>query len=117
MWITQLTSSQAFIYNPSTNRATGAPFDTLYFPDPVADGLVATTTLDEVAGTWLSSVEFPLALFNVDGATAAGTQWRMNFFRITTSAATWPTRISGAWSTEGTNDLEDTPYFGHVTFV
>ncbi|KAJ4386051.1 hypothetical protein N0V93_008943 [Gnomoniopsis smithogilvyi] len=108
---------QGFIYNPSTNRTDGAPFDTFLFPTPIADGLLANTTLDEAAETWVSSVEIPLTLFNVDGATAAGTQWRMNFFRITTSPETFPTRVSGAWSPTPDNNLHNTPYFGYVQFI
>ncbi|CAN8102648.1 unnamed protein product [Discula destructiva] len=108
---------QGFIYNPSTNRSQDAAFDTFLIPSPIADGLIASTTLDETAATWVSSVEIPLSLFNVDGTTAAGTQWRMNFFRITTSPETFPTRVSGAWSPTPDNNLHNTPYFGHVHFV
>lgn len=108
---------KAFIYNPSLSRADGAPFDTLLIPSPLADGLAANTTLDEPGATWVSSVTIPLALFNVDAGSAAGTQWRMNFFRITTSPETFPARVSGAWSPTPDNNLHNSPYFGHVRFV
>lgn len=90
----------------------------MLIPAPLADGLTANTTLDRAAGTWFSSVAIPLALFNIDGvAAAAGTRWRMNFFRITTSPETFPTRVSGAWSPTPDNNLHNSPYFGTVRFV
>lgn len=82
------------------------------------DGLTANTALNETAETWVSSVTIPLALFDVAGGdAAAGTQWRMNFFRITTSLETFPTRVSGAWSPLPDENLHNSVYFGHVQFV
>ena len=68
---------QAFIYNPSENRAEGAPFDHLFVSAPGEDGFAAETTLDREAETWVSDVLVPLAFFNVKEGQAAGTEWRM----------------------------------------
>lgn len=83
----------AFIYNPSKVRATGAAFDRFYITDLADDKLSATTALDEPNETWVSKVQIPLGLFNVDDGEAKGTQWRMNFFRTVTSASTFPTQL------------------------
>ncbi|KAL6401115.1 hypothetical protein AUP68_16839 [Ilyonectria robusta] len=108
---------QAFVYNPSKDRADGAPFDHLFVWDPAADGFSATTTLDKPAERWVSKVKIPLGLFNVDDGTAKGTDWRMNFFRTITSPSTYPDQELGAWSPPNKASFHISKYFGHVHFV
>lgn len=106
---------QAFVYNPSKVRATGAPFDHFFVTDPATDGFSATTTLDRSAQTWFSDVTIPLALFNV--VEIKGSQWRMNFFRTITSPSTYPNQTLGAWSPPSQANFHMTPYFGNILFV
>ncbi|EEP75721.1 conserved hypothetical protein [Uncinocarpus reesii 1704] len=87
---------QAFVYNPSKVRAEKAPFDHFFVTNPAADGFTATTTLDRKAKTWVSEVDIPLALFNVERPERS--TWRMNFFRTVTSPKTFPAQELGAWS-------------------
>ncbi|KAI1341728.1 hypothetical protein F5Y15DRAFT_345972 [Xylariaceae sp. FL0016] len=108
---------QAFIYNPSKVRATGAPFDTFYVAEPLVDGLVAQTKLDKEYETWTSEVTIPLGLFNVDAGQAAGTEWRMNFFRTVVDESTFPDQVLGAWNPTNESNFHMTPFFGHVTFT
>lgn len=108
---------QAFVYNPSKVRAEGAPFDHFFVTDPTADGFSATTTLDKPAERWVSSVKIPLGLFNVDGGTAKGTKWRMNFFRTITSPSTYPDQELGAWSPPDKASFHITKFLGNVKFV
>jgi hypothetical protein len=107
----------AFIYNPSKIRTAGAPFDTMYLQDPLRDGITAATTLARAEKTWTSSVQIPLALFNVDVGQAKGTRWRMNFFRTVVDPATFPDQWLGAWSPPDAANFHMTPFFGHVSFV
>lgn len=108
---------QAFIYNPSKVRATGAPFDRFYVADPLVDGLTAKTTLDRDAETWVSTASVPLGLFNVDSGKATGTEWRMNFFRTVVAPETFPDQGLGAWSPTDEASFHKTPFFGNVKFV
>ena len=108
---------QAFIYNPTKVRATGAPFDTFYVAEPLVDGLNSTTTLDRPGQTWTSNARIPLGLFNVDNGTAAGTQWRMNFFRTVVAPETFPDQLLGAWNPPDEASFHKTPFFGNVNFV
>ena len=108
---------QAFIYNPSKVRATGAPFDTFYVAEPLVDGLNATTELDRPGQTWVSNVRIPLGFFNVDDGQAQGTQWRMNFFRTVVAPDTYPAQLLGAWNPPDAPNFHETPYFGNITFV
>ncbi|KAH6888438.1 hypothetical protein B0T10DRAFT_405536 [Thelonectria olida] len=108
---------QAFIYNPSKDRAEGAPFDHFFVSDPAADGFSAVTTLNKAAETWVSRATIPLGLFNVDSGCAKGTRWRMNFFRTVTSPSTYPDQELGAWSPPNKASFHITKYFGHVQFV
>lgn len=107
----------AFIYNPSKVRAAGAAFDRFYITDLAADKLTATTQLDPPNHQWISQVQIPLGFFNVDAGCAKGTQWRMNFFRTVTSAATFPVQEYGGWSAPDETNFHMTPFFGHVDFV
>ncbi|OKL55828.1 hypothetical protein UA08_08817 [Talaromyces atroroseus] len=106
---------QAVVYNPSKVRATDAPFDHFFVTEPAADGFAAKTTLDKHAGTWISTVHIPLAIFDV--AELQGSQWRMNFFRTITSPSTYPNQTLGAWSPTDEANFHMSPYFGKVTFV
>lgn len=106
---------QAVVFNPSKVRATGAPFDHFFVTDPAADGFSATTTLDKKAKTWTSTVQIPLALFDL--TEIKGSKWRMNFFRTITSPSTYPNQTLGAWSPTSAANFHMTPFFGHVTFV
>ncbi|OAA56808.1 Carbohydrate-binding domain, family 9-like, subgroup [Cordyceps fumosorosea ARSEF 2679] len=108
---------QAFVYNPSKERAAGAPFDHAFISDPAADGFAAKTTLDKQAGTWRSEVSIPLGLFNVDEGKARGTRWRMNFFRTVVSPETFPDQQLGAWSVPDKASFHISKYFGTVNFV
>ncbi|KAI1403323.1 hypothetical protein F4819DRAFT_451628 [Hypoxylon fuscum] len=108
---------QAWIYNPSKVRASGAPMDTSYLTQPLVDGLTAETTLDKAAQTWVSSATIPLGLFNVDNGQAAGTSWRMNFFRTVVSPDTYPDQLLGAWNPTNESNFHMTPFFGNVNFV
>lgn len=83
----------------------------------MAQGLTAATTLYPDEETWVSAVQVPLGLFNVDAGTARGTRWRMNFFRTVTSASAFPTQLYGAWSAPNETNFHMTPFFGHVDFV
>lgn len=65
----------------------------------------------------MSQVQIPLGFFNVDEGEAEGTEWRMNFFRTTTSASTLPVQNYGAWSPPNELNFHMTPYMGHVSFV
>lgn len=106
---------QAFVYNPSKVRATGAPFDHFFITDPATDGFSAATTLDRQAHTWVSAVQIPLALFNLDEA--RGSHWRMNFFRTITSPSTYPNQTLGAWNPPNQASFHMTPFFGNLLFV
>ncbi|OAX79118.1 hypothetical protein ACJ72_06564 [Emergomyces africanus] len=107
---------QAFIYNPSRERAYNAPFDHAFLSDPLGDGMLAETILDRANKTWVSTVQIPLALFNVPEAGLVGTQWRMNFFRTITSPTTFPQQRLGAWSPPNRPNFHITSYFGYVQF-
>lgn len=107
---------QAVVYNPTKVRAANAPFDHFFVTDPSTDGFSASTTLDKAAQTWWSSVQIPLALFNLDGH-VQGSQWRMNFFRTITSPSMYPNQTLGAWSPPNQPSFHITPYFGHVAFI
>ncbi|PGH04312.1 hypothetical protein AJ80_08535 [Polytolypa hystricis UAMH7299] len=106
---------QAFIYNPSKVRAPDAPFDHFFVSDPLTDGITATTKLNRRRQTWVSKVQIPLGLFNVDEP--RGTRWRMNFFRTITSPSTFPDQELGGWSSPDEASFHKTPFFGHVRFV
>lgn len=106
---------QAVVFNPSKVRATGAPFDHFFVSDPATDGFSASTTLNKEAQTWTSTVQIPLALFDVD--VLKGSSWRMNFFRTITSPDTYPNQTLGAWSPTSQASFHMTPFFGHVVFV
>ncbi|KAM5349948.1 hypothetical protein ACJ41O_006453 [Fusarium nematophilum] len=108
---------QAFVYNPSKDRAEGAPFDHFFVSDPAADGFSATTKLNKRAKRWVSKVKIPLGIFNVDVGAAKGTKWRMNFFRTVTSPSTFPDQELGAWSSPDKASFHITKYFGHVKFI
>lgn len=108
---------QAFIYNPTKVRTSGAPFDRFYVSDPLVDGLTATTSLDKDAETWVSTATIPLGLFNVDSGEAQGTEWRMNFFRTVVAPDTFPDQGLGAWSPTDEASFHKTPFFGDVKFV
>lgn len=108
---------QAWIYNKSKVRAATAPLDTSYLTQPLVDGLTAETTLDKEAQTWVSSATIPLGLFNVDDGQAAGTEWRMNFFRTVVSPETYPDQLLGAWNPTNESNFHMTPFFGQVSFV
>ncbi|TGJ77541.1 hypothetical protein E0Z10_g10730 [Xylaria hypoxylon] len=108
---------QAFIYNPSKVRASGAPFDNGQLSSPIVDGLVTSTALDKDAGIWVSNASIPLGLFNVDDGEAKGTQWRMNFFRTIVSPDTFPDQGLGAWNPTNMSNFHMTPFFGNVYFV
>lgn len=108
---------QAFIYNPSRVRAKDAPIDTMYLSYPLADGLVATTSLVRDQEMWISGVQIPLGLFNVDEGKAKGEKWRMNFFRTATSPDMFPDQLLGAWSPTNESNFHMTPFFGNVEFV
>lgn len=108
---------QAFVYNPSKDRADGAPFDHFFITDIVTDGFTAQTTLDKPGKKWTSKSEIPLALFNVDAGKAKGTKWRMNFFRTVVSPKTYPDQLLGAWSVPDKASFHISKYFGNVNFV
>jgi len=108
---------QAFVYNPSKERATNAPFDHMFVSNPAADGFTATTKLDKAAEKWTSNVKIPLAMFNVDNGEARGTEWRMNFFRTVTSPKTYPDQQLGAWSSPDKASFHISKFFGRVCFV
>lgn len=108
---------QAFIYNPSKVRAKGAPMDTMFITEPIADGLTATTETDKPGETWTSSVRVPLGLFNVDSGAAKGTKWRMNFFRTVVAPDTFPDQLLGAWSPTDEANFHKTPFFGNLEFI
>ncbi|KAI0970841.1 hypothetical protein F4678DRAFT_434882 [Xylaria arbuscula] len=108
---------QAFIYNPSKLRSTGAPFDNGQLTAPIVDGLVTSTTLDRNASVWVSNASLPLALFNVDAGEAQGTKWRMNFLRTVVAPDTFPDQGLGAWNPTNQSNFHETPFFGHVSFV
>ncbi|OTB04890.1 hypothetical protein M426DRAFT_320471 [Hypoxylon sp. CI-4A] len=102
---------QAFIYNPSKTRADGAPFETTFLDEV----LPAETQQDRSAETWISSAAIPLRLFNVTDA--AGTEWRMNFFRTVGSPEAGLDQLLGAWSPTNESNFHMTPFFGYITFV
>ncbi|KAM0550601.1 hypothetical protein ACHAPJ_008859 [Fusarium lateritium] len=108
---------QAFVYNPSKDRAEGAPFDHFFISDPAGDGFEAETKLNKRAKRWVSKASIPLGLFNVDPGKARGTKWRMNFFRTVTSPKTFPDQELGGWSSPDKASFHITKYFGHVLFV
>lgn len=107
---------QAFVYNPSKVRATGAVFDHFFISDPFGDGFSAETVLDRPGHTWNSQVQIPLGLFNIDKGEASGTDWRMNFFRIVESEDTYPNQTYGAWSPVPEANFHMTPYLGRIHF-
>ncbi|KAF3483172.1 uncharacterized protein GIQ15_02496 [Arthroderma uncinatum] len=106
---------QAFVYNPSKNRAEGAPFDHAFITDPIADGITSKTSLAQAEGRWSSDVHIPLALFNVD--TPCGSKWRMNFFRTVTSKETYPDQVLGAWNSPNKASFHITSFFRKLVFV
>ena len=108
---------QAFIYNPSENRAPDAPFDHMFVSTPELDGFKAETTLDKPAETWVSDVEIPFAFFNVKNGKAKGTEWRMQFLRTTTSPETFPDQGLGAWNPPDEASFHITKFFGNVKFI
>lgn len=108
---------QAFIYNPSKVRAAGAAFDRFYITDLADDGITANTSLAYDASTWVSDIQIPLGLFNVDKGKGRGTKWRMNFFRTITGPTTFPNQTYGGWSVPDEANFHMTPYFGEITFV
>ncbi|KAI9896308.1 hypothetical protein N3K66_008480 [Trichothecium roseum] len=108
---------QAFIYNPSENRAEGAPFDHLFVSAPGEDGFASETTLDKEAQTWVSNVLIPLAFFNVKDGQAGGTEWRMQFLRTVVGPDTFPEQGLGAWSPPDEASFHITKFFGNVKFV
>ncbi|KAM3524769.1 hypothetical protein NHJ13051_004368 [Beauveria bassiana] len=108
---------QAFVYNPSKERAEGTPFDHAFISAPAADGFSAVTTLDKAKETWVSAVKMPLGLFNVDRGKAKGTKWRMNFFRTVVSPESYPEQGLGAWSVPDKASFHISKYFGNVNFV
>jgi hypothetical protein len=107
---------QAFVYNPSKIRESGAVFDHFFINDPLYDGFSAQTILDRAGQTWNSYVQIPLGLFNIDPGEANGTDWRMNFFRIVESEDTFPNQTYGAWSPVPEPNFHMTPYLGRVHF-
>ncbi|KAK3319619.1 hypothetical protein B0T19DRAFT_467234 [Cercophora scortea] len=111
------TTYQAFVYNPSKVRAAGAPFDHFFTTQPGVDGFSAATQLDRERKTWISKVQIPLGLFNVDEGEGRGTRWRMNFFRTVVSNETFPNQGLGAWSPTNQSSFHMTPFFGRVVFV
>ncbi|KAI1098037.1 hypothetical protein F4804DRAFT_141116 [Jackrogersella minutella] len=108
---------QAWIFNKSKVRAASAPLDTSFLTQPLTDGITAETTLDKDAQTWVSATTIPLGLFNVDDGQAAGTEWRMNFFRTVVSPDTFPDQLLGAWNPTNESNFHMTPFFGHISFV
>ncbi|EEQ30894.1 hypothetical protein McanMca71_003455 [Microsporum canis] len=106
---------QAFVYNPSKNRADGAPFDHAFITNPIADGITSQTSLAQPQGKWTSEVRIPLALFNVDSA--RGSRWRMNFFRTVTSKEMYPDQILGAWNSPDKASFHITSFFRKLVFV
>lgn len=108
---------QAFVFNPTKTRADGAPFDHFFVSDPAADGFEAQTKLDKHGQKWTSTVKIPLALFNIDNGSAAGTEWRMQFLRTITSPDTYPDQELGAWSPPDEANFHITKYMGHAVFV
>jgi hypothetical protein len=108
---------QAFVYNPSKSRSTGAAFDHFFINDPVGDGFEWNTELDKPSKTWTSQVMIPLGLFNVDNGMARGTNWRMNFFRTIVSPSTFPNQSLGAWSPPDAANFHITKFLGHIKFV
>lgn len=113
----KLTRGLRLVYNPSKVRAAGAAFDRFYITDLAADGIAASTTLDYADELWVSNVQIPLGLFNVDNGTAQGTEWRMNFFRTVTGPSTFPNQSYGSWSPPDKVNFHITPFFGDVTFI
>lgn len=107
----------AFIFNPSKDRAPGAPFDNAFISHPPAWGFSAVTTLDKPKKLWVSKTKIPLGAFNVDVGKAKGTKWRMNFFRTTVSPETYPNQGLGAWSVPDKASFHISKYFGKVNFV
>lgn len=108
---------QAFVYNPTKDRSSGAPFDHFYITDPATDGFSWNTKLDKAAQKWTSDVKLPLGLFNVDVGKAKGTHWRMNFFRTIVSPQTYPNQGLGAWSPPDAANFHITKFLGNVRFV
>lgn len=108
---------QAFIYNPSKERAEGTPFDHMFVSDPIGDGFISKTQLDRQGETWVSDVKIPLAMFNVCEGRARGTKWRMNFFRTVTGPETFPEQELGAWSVPDKASFHISKFFGNVRFV
>ena len=108
---------QSWIYNPSKVRTEGAAFDHFFINDIEKNEMSATTTLSKEKKTWTSTLQVPLALFNVEKGQAKGTKWRMNFFRTVVAPATFPDQLLGAWSTPDQASFHITPYFGNVLFV
>ncbi|KAI9506872.1 hypothetical protein GGI25_000100 [Coemansia spiralis] len=105
----------AFVYNPSRDRAPGTPFDHAFITDPFGDGFTVNTVLNKSKGTWQSSTTIPLALFN--GENPRGTVWRMNFFRTITSPSTYPNQQLCGWKNTGAASFHITKPFGKLIFV
>ncbi|KFA60727.1 hypothetical protein S40285_04723 [Stachybotrys chlorohalonatus IBT 40285] len=105
------------VYNPSKTRRAGQPFDHMLLSDPFNDNIRARTELSREKQRWVSRVEIPLALFNVDQGKAKGTAWRFNFFRTVTNRETWPHQQFGAWSVPNSANVHVTPYFGKIMFI
>lgn len=108
---------QSFIYNPSKTADSNAPFDNMFFSNPINDGFIAKTTLDKSAHKWRSEFTVPLGVFNVENGAGKNTDWRMNFFRTVTNSSDFPDQFLGAWSVPNEPHFHITPYFGHVKFV
>ncbi|KAF5027154.1 hypothetical protein F66182_727 [Fusarium sp. NRRL 66182] len=108
---------QAFVYNPSKERAENTPFDHFFISDPEGDGFKAVTELNRRKKRWVSWASIPLGLFNVDPGRAKGTKWRMNFFRTVTGPEMFPEQDLGAWSVPDKASFHITKFFGHVEFV
>lgn len=108
---------QAWIFNPSKERAEGAPFDNAFISNPPMDGFRADTTLNKPGQLWVSKTSIPLGLFNVDVGKAKGTRWRMNFFRTVVSPQSYPDQGLGAWSVPDKASFHISKYFGHVKFI
>ncbi|KAH9811765.1 hypothetical protein DFH28DRAFT_1223642 [Melampsora americana] len=108
---------QSFVYNPSKSSNPNAPFDNMFFSDPINDGFISKTTLDKPSKKWISEFSVPLGVFNVEDGLGKGTDWRMNFFRTVTNASFFPDQILGAWSVPDQPRFHITSYFGHVKFV
>ncbi|KAJ2543454.1 hypothetical protein GGH12_003588 [Coemansia sp. RSA 1822] len=105
----------AFVYNPSTVRKEGAPFDHAFVVDPFGDGFEVDTRVNKKAQLWHTSSVIPLALFN--GENPRGSTWRMNFFRTVTGPSTFPDQKLCGWKNTNAANFHITSAFGRVKFV